>query len=49
MRDLPLFLTSERYINVPLQSTYDAAFAEMPEYWRKVLDKGSNGRRNKKR
>jgi hypothetical protein len=49
MPDMPLFLTSERYINVPLQSTYDAAFAEMPEFWRKVLDKGSNGRRKSKR
>ena len=41
--------SSERYINVPLQSTYDAAFAEMPEYWRKVLDNGSNGKRKSKR
>jgi hypothetical protein len=54
MPDMPLFFTSDRYINVPLQTTYDAAFEEMPEYWRKLLEKGinangTNGRRKRKR
>lgn len=36
--DMPLFLTPERYINVPLEPTYQAAYAGMPEIWRDVLE-----------
>jgi hypothetical protein len=36
--DMPLFLSSTRYVNVPLASTYDAAFRGMPAYWRDVLE-----------
>ncbi len=36
--DMPLFLTAERYVNVPLEPTYRAAYQGMPEFWRDVLE-----------
>lgn len=39
LADMPLFLTADRYINVPLENTYAAAFRGMPEYWRDVLER----------
>jgi hypothetical protein len=36
--EMPLFLTSQRYVNLPLESTYDAAYQGMPAFWRDVLD-----------
>jgi hypothetical protein len=36
--ELPLFLTAERYVNVPLESTYQAAYQGMPRFWRDVLE-----------
>ncbi len=36
--DMPLFLTPERYVNVPLEPTYLAAYRGMPEYWRQVIE-----------
>jgi hypothetical protein len=35
--DMPLFLTPDVYVLVPLQATYESAWAGMPEYWRDVL------------
>jgi hypothetical protein len=35
--DMPLFLSAQRYVNVPLETTYRAAFQGMPEFWRDVL------------
>ncbi len=35
--EMPLFLLPQRYINVPLDSTYQQAFAEVPERWRREL------------
>jgi hypothetical protein len=35
---MPLFLTAERYVDVPLERTYMAAYADVPAYWRKVLE-----------
>jgi hypothetical protein len=37
--DMPLFLTAERYVNVPLETTYQAAYIGMPEFWREVLER----------
>lgn len=34
---MPLFLTPEVYVWVPLQSSYDLAWEGMPAYWRGVL------------
>jgi hypothetical protein len=39
MPEMPLFLSQERYVNVPLASTYDAAFRGMPEIWRETLER----------
>jgi hypothetical protein len=36
--DMPLFLTPERYINVPLDSTYETAWRGVPDRWKKVLE-----------
>ncbi len=35
--DMPLFLQPGAYVMVPLQETYQAAFAGVPERWRSVL------------
>jgi len=34
---MPLFLTPEEYVSVPLEATYQAAWESMPAYWRDVL------------
>jgi hypothetical protein len=34
---LPLFLTEAEYVPVPLEATYEAAFAAVPEFWREAL------------
>ncbi len=39
--EMPLFLRPDRYINVPLEATYQAAYRGMPAFWREVLEKGS--------
>lgn len=36
--NVPLFLTTDHYVNLPLERTYDAAFRGMPEVWRAVLE-----------
>jgi hypothetical protein len=35
---MPLFLTSAVYVDVPLESTYRAAWESMPQYWQNILD-----------
>ena len=35
---MPLFLDDETYIYVPLETTYQAAFADLPDFWRDVLE-----------
>lgn len=35
--EMPLFLTPDFYVPVPLAATYDDAFAAVPERWRAVL------------
>lgn len=37
--DMPLFLSVERYVNSPLESTYAAAFGGLAAFWRQVLEK----------
>jgi hypothetical protein len=39
--DMPLFLHSDRYIQVPLEATYEAAYRGVPAYWRAVLERSS--------
>ncbi len=36
--EMPLFLTPDRYINVPLEETYLAAYRGVPRKWKAVLD-----------
>jgi len=36
--EMPLFLNSERYVSLPLESTYAAAYQGMPAFWRDVLE-----------
>ncbi|NLX96103.1 MAG: hypothetical protein GXY83_08000 [Rhodopirellula sp.] len=35
--DMPLFLTPEVYVPVPLEAAYQLAWDGMPSYWRDVL------------
>lgn len=36
--NMPLFLESEKAVEVPLEATYAAAFAEVPRRWSRVLE-----------
>jgi len=36
--DMPLFIRPDRYVGVPLESTYQAAYSGMPQFWRNVLE-----------
>jgi hypothetical protein len=38
--EMPLFLNPERYVLLPLESTYQAAYQGMPSFWRGVLEGG---------
>jgi hypothetical protein len=38
--DMPLFLDPGRYVAVPLEETYRAAFDSVPRRWRTVLEPG---------
>jgi hypothetical protein len=35
---MPLFLNPDRYIYIPLEATYQAAFRGLPAFWRDVLE-----------
>ncbi|MBA3315219.1 MAG: DUF4058 family protein [Planctomycetota bacterium] len=35
---MPLFLTPDRYINVPLEPSYDTAWRGMPRFWQAVVE-----------
>jgi hypothetical protein len=35
---MPLFLRPDRYVNVPLESTYQEAFSGLPLFWRDVIE-----------
>jgi hypothetical protein len=41
--DMPLFLTPDVYVLVPLEATYQAAWEGMPGYWRDVLTERPGG------
>jgi hypothetical protein len=38
LADMPLFLTPDVYVLVPLEATYQSAFDGLPTYWRDVLN-----------
>src|SRR5262245_4262220 len=37
--DLPIYVTPDEHVDVPLDATYTAAFNEVPDVWREVLVK----------
>lgn len=37
LADMPLFLSPDRYVSVPLEMTYEAAYSSLPAFWRDVL------------
>jgi hypothetical protein len=37
--DMPLFLSPEVYVPVPLESTYQSTWETVPAYWREVLQR----------
>jgi hypothetical protein len=39
--DMPLFLEPGAYVQVPLETTYQAAFAALPRRWQRVLEAGT--------
>ncbi|MBW3597700.1 MAG: DUF4058 family protein [Planctomycetes bacterium] len=42
--EMPLFLAPGRYVEVPLEASYETAYAVLPRRWRRVLDAGTKGR-----
>jgi len=36
--EMPLFLTTGRYIDVPLERTYTMAYKGVPQRWKKEVD-----------
>jgi len=38
LADMPMFLEPGLAVTVPLEATYNAAFAEVPRRWRRVLE-----------
>jgi hypothetical protein len=36
--EMPLFLRPDRYVSVPLETTYQTAYRSMPAFWRDVLE-----------
>ena len=39
LKEMPLFLEEHQPITMPLEATYRAAFVEMPQRWKSVLEK----------
>lgn len=37
--DMPLFMTPTHYVSVPLATTYEQAYAGVPQRWRSVIEK----------
>lgn len=36
--EMPLFLEPDLYINLPLEESYQTAFADLPDHWRELLE-----------
>lgn len=37
LRNMPLFLTPDRYVNVPLEAAYQTAWHGVPQRWKRVI------------
>ncbi|MGH7136145.1 MAG: DUF4058 family protein [Pirellulales bacterium] len=40
---MPLFLSPDVYVQVPLEDTYQSAWEAMPAFWRDVMENGERG------
>ena len=40
---MPLFLTPYDYVPLPLEPTYEAAYRDMPAYWRAIIEAPRSG------
>jgi hypothetical protein len=38
LHEMPVFLTTGRYVNVPLEATYQQAYRGVPAVWRDVIE-----------
>jgi hypothetical protein len=38
LAEMPLFLRPDRYVNVPLEATYQSTYRGMPAFWRGVIE-----------
>ena len=38
LAEMPLLLDVDRYVRVPLETTYQAAFRGRPAFWREILE-----------
>ena len=38
LSEMPLFLSEERYVNVPLEETYQASYVGLPRIYRELLE-----------
>ena len=38
LADMPLFLSPDWYVNVPLETTYAQAYRGLSEFWRDVIE-----------
>jgi hypothetical protein len=36
--EMPLFLSTERYVNVPLEETYQSGYVGVPKRWKRVIE-----------
>ena len=41
--EMPLFIRPDRYINVPLEATYNSAYDGMPAFWKGVVEGRDSG------
>ena len=41
LTDMPLFLTEDYYVNLPLEQTYQAAWTRVPDRWKHVIQPAS--------
>jgi hypothetical protein len=41
LAEMPLFLRPDRYVNVPLEPTYQAAYRNIPPFWREIIEERS--------
>jgi hypothetical protein len=43
LTEMPLFMRPDRYINVPLEATYQSTYHGTPAFWRDMLEGPHSG------